>query len=103
MQEPDTDRSTDGNLVACRFEGAGFLVDLKDDNAVAALVGDEAEYAARIDVEVPRRLYTGSLVLDESQRPFGRVDAIDRDAVVPAVRAVKELSARMYSDLGARA
>ena len=71
-----------------RLKRTGFLVYPKDDYTVPALVGDEAELARRVDVEVPRRLYIGSLVLDESHRPFGRIDAIDRDAVVPAVRAV---------------
>ena len=87
--------------MGCRLKIAGLLVDPEDDYAVAALIGDKAEFARRIDIEVPRRLYTGSLVLDKRQRPFGRVDTIDSDAVVPAVRAVEEPAARVHAYLGA--
>jgi len=65
LQEPDADWSSDGDFMARWLEGAGFAVDSKDDYAVAALVGDETEFAGWVDVEVARRLDGGGFVLDE--------------------------------------
>ena len=102
MKKADADGSSDGDLVSRRLEGPGLLIDSEDDNAVGALVGDQAERARRIDVEVTRRFDVGGLVFDERERPFGRVDAVNGDTVVPPVRAVQELSVRVHADLGAR-
>ena len=103
LQKPDTDRSSDWNLVPRRLEGAGSAVDSEDDDAVAALVGDETEFTGRVDVEVSRRFDIGGFVLDEGQRSFGPADSVDRDAIVAAVGAVEEPAARMNAHLGARA
>ena len=85
-----------------RLKRTGFLVDPKDDDTVPALVGDEAELARRVDVEVPRRFDIGPLVLDESQRPFGRVNPVNHNTVVPPVRAVDKLPAWVHAYLSAR-
>ncbi len=85
-----------------RLKRTGFLVDTEDNDTVFALVGDEAELARRVDVEVPRRFDIGCLVLDESQRPFGRVNPVNHNAVVPPVRAVEKLPARVHAYLSAR-
>ncbi len=83
------------------LKGAGSAVDSEDDDAVAALVGDQAESAGRIDVEVSRRFDVGGFVLDEGQRSFAPADSVDGDAAVAAVRAVEEPAARVNAHLGA--
>ena len=85
-----------------RLKRTGCLVDPEDDDTVLALVGDEAELARRVDVEVPRRFDIGPLMLDESQCPFGQVDPVNHDAVVPPVRTVEKLPARVHAYLSAR-
>ena len=54
-----------------RLERAGFRVNPENNDTVLALIGDEAELARWVDIEVPRRLDIGGFVLDESQCPFG--------------------------------
>ena len=85
-----------------RLKRAGFLVDPKDNDTVPALVGNEAELARRVDVEVPRRFDIGGLVLDESQCPLGQIDPVNHNAIVPPVRAVEKLPARVHAYLSAR-
>ena len=87
--------------MARRLEGAGFAVDAEDDDAVAALIGDEAEFARWVDVEISRGFDVGGFVLDEGQRSFAPVDSVDRDAVMAAVGAVEEPAAWVNADLGA--
>lgn len=85
-----------------RLKRAGFLVNPKGDDTVPALVGDEAEPARGFEMEVSRRFDIGPLVLDESQRPFGQIDPVNHNTVVPPVRAVEKLPARVHAYLSAR-
>ncbi len=68
-----------------RLERAGFRVNPENNDTVLALIGNEAELARWVDIEVPRRLDIGCFVLDESQCPFGQVDPVNHNAVVPPV------------------
>ena len=54
----------------CRLKGAGCLINPEYDDTVAALVGNEAELAGRIYVEVPGCFDIGCFMLYESQFPI---------------------------------
>lgn len=49
-----------------RLKRTGFLIDPKYYDTIATLVGNEAELARRVDIEVPRRFDIGGLMLNES-------------------------------------
>src|SRR5262249_27453902 len=71
---------------------AGILVDGEDADAVAVLVGDKAELAARVEGKIPRRLDAFSLVAGRSQLATLWIHPEHGDAVVPAIRAVQKLA-----------
>ena len=68
-----------------RLKCTSFRLDPEDNDTFTTLVGNEAELARRVDIEVSRRFDIGGLVLDESQCPFSRIDSINYNAVVPPV------------------
>jgi len=96
-QKPDTDRPSNGDFIPRWFKRTGFLVNSENDDTVFALVGDEAEPARRVDVEVPGRFDIGGLMLDESQCPFGRIDPVNNNTVMPTVRTVEKLPVWMHT------
>lgn len=69
----------------CRLKGAGLPINPKDNNTIAALIGDDAEFAGRVNIEVARRSNPGALVLHERECPLGQIDPVNRDAVVPPI------------------
>jgi len=84
-----------------RRQRPGLGIDSEDNDGAASLVGDEAEGPGWIDVEIPRGLDLGLLMLDEGQRSLCWIDPIDGDAVVPAIGAIEKLAIWMHAHLGA--
>ena len=101
LQETDTDRFADFYRLVRGFQQSCCLIDAEDDYSIRVLVGDNAELTCRIDVEISRILNSGILEAERSQRSFFRIDCINSDRIVSAVRGVKELSAGMNPYFGA--
>src|SRR5262245_40569585 len=74
------------------FQRAGGLVNGEDYDAIAVLVGDEAELAARVEGKIPRCLDAFRLMTGRGQLAALRIDREHRDAVVAAIRAVEKLA-----------
>ena len=72
------------------------LIDPKGENISTGLVGRNQEFTSGIDAEVTRRFTQGGLVLHGTQLPCLLIDTENRNCVMPAVGAVKELPARMH-------
>src|SRR5207244_5218037 len=71
-----------------RRETAGLLIDSEDDDRAGVLIAGDEKAAGRVDRETARRLALRRDAAGGRQRPSGRVDAEDRDAVVAAIRGV---------------
>ena len=97
FEKPDTDRPSNGDFMPRRLKRTGFLIYPKYYDTVAALVGDQAEFARWINIEVSRGFDIGGLMLDESKCPFGGIDLVNRNAVMSSVRTVEKLSVRVHA------
>lgn len=84
-----------------RFNRTGFLIYPKYYDTIATLVGDQAELARWVDIEVPRCFDIGGLMFDESQCPFGGIDLVNYNTVMPTVRAVEKLPTWVHTNLSA--
>ncbi len=84
-----------------RLKRTGFLVYPKYYDTIAALVGNQAEFARRIDIEVPWCFDIGSLMLDESKCTFCGIDLVNCNAVMSPVRTVEELPIWVHTYFGA--
>ena len=69
---------------------ASFLIDTERHDVVVVLIGGEEELTGRVDAEISGMIALGGLVADESDFAGVCVHGIDHDAVVAAVRSVKE-------------
>ncbi len=81
---------------------AGLWVDLKDHDVIGILVGRYQVGAAGSAFKVARLLATGWDRVQKSGHAGRGVDFKDGDAVVTAVRAVKELAIRVHLDFRRR-
>jgi hypothetical protein len=67
IKENDDRRIADGDVVACEVEAAGFAIDSKDGDIVAALIAAVEELAGGIDVEAARIVPARPLLADIGQ------------------------------------
>ena len=90
--EKDNDRwISDGCVMACKRQSAGFSVDLKNSNVVSALVARIEELAARIKVETARIIAARPFDTLERQFAVG-TDGEDSNTVVKSVAGVDKFT-----------
>src|SRR5712664_1032126 len=98
-QESDVNWRRNFDNPSGRRQAARRGINLEHDNVVRELILRQQVFAARIDGKVPRLLPASRHVGDGSQRSLRRMDRKNRDAVVSAIRGVKEFSVGMHGDL----
>ena len=76
--------------MSCRLEDTGIFVNAEYNDSVAALVGDETEFAGRIDVEVPWGINVSSFMFYESECSFRWVDSVNGETIMSPVGAVEK-------------
>ena len=89
--------------MACRRKLTRRGVEPECDDAVRVLIGRQQEFTGRVNRKVPGSLSLRALVPDARERAVRLIDGIDHDAIVSAIRAVKELSRGRDLHLRARA
>src|SRR5206468_4778614 len=98
--ELDTDRRADLKGVPGGRQAAGFLIYAKHNDIVGILVCGQQIPAAGIDAEAAGRPALSRNVFDASEFSGPFVNAKCHDAIVTAIRAVKESAGRMRFDFG---
>ena len=78
-------------------------IDAGGDERIAVLVRGDQATTGRIDAEAARRLSLRRLVRNVAEPSGSRIDPVDHDAIVAAVRGVDEIAERMHVDVCARA
>ena len=84
--------------LTCRRQVAGLWVNLKDHDVIGVLVGRKQVGAAGSYFKVARLRATGWDGFQESGHAGCRVDGENGDAVVAAVRAIREFAVRVHLD-----
>ena len=103
LRHYDAHRRGDLDRLAGGPEQAAGRVDVEDGHVVGVLVGGQEAAAGRVDGEASRGLALSGLVAREAEFARQSVDGENRNAVMPAVRAVNELARRVDGDLGREA
>src|ERR1039457_6027278 len=92
LQEDQAEGGWNFGIVAGRGQPAHILVDTEKHYIVGVLVGCQEISTRRVDGEVTRHLPLCRDVLHQRERFGARVDRKDGDAVVAAIRGVKQLA-----------
>src|SRR5260370_15114195 len=86
--------------LAGRSQAAGLRVNAKNNNVIGFLIGCEQIRARRVNRKIAWRLTLRRNVLYGREGTLGGINIKNGNAVVPAVRGIKEFTCRMHLQLG---
>src|ERR1700752_2545081 len=96
--EDDAGRTRRLNRLASGREFAGFGIDPKRDDIVAVEIGRVEQAPGRIETEEARSSAARRLPTNRTELSARLIDAVDRDAVMAAVRDIEVASRRRELD-----